>query len=160
MRRSRTKAVSVPYADASTGQKARKEITRTLRRLGCEQIGFMDNFDDSEVLLAFVHRGRQVQLRASAKGWAAMYLRCNPWHGNRRTPRHDYELKALAQGYIAVNSVLRDWVKGSVTAIESGILSVEAVFMPFMLTADGRPLLERAVELLPKPEDKVVMLGR
>lgn len=54
---------------------------------------------------------------------------------------------------------LRDWIKGSVTAIEAGILSFEAVFMPFMLTSDGRPLLERAVELLPRPEEKVVMCG-
>jgi hypothetical protein len=55
---------------------------------------------------------------------------------------------------------LRDWIEGQVTAIECGILSFEMVFMPYMLTADGRPLLGRAVELLPKPEDKVVALGR
>ena len=55
---------------------------------------------------------------------------------------------------------MRDWIKGSVTAIEAGILSFEAVFMPFMLTSDGWPLLERAVELLPRPEEKVVMLGK
>jgi hypothetical protein len=38
-------------------------------------------------------------------------------------------------------------------------LSFEAVFMPFMLTADGRPLIERVSELLPKPDEaKVVLL--
>jgi hypothetical protein len=53
-----------------------------------------------------------------------------------------------------VNSVLRDWSKGQVTAVECGILSFEAVFLPYMLTADGRPLVERIgeTELLPKPE--------
>jgi hypothetical protein len=46
-----------------------------------------------------------------------------------------------------------------VTAVECGILSFEAVFMPHMLTNDGRPLLERITELLPKPEEpKVVAL--
>ena len=56
-----------------------------------------------------------------------------------------------------MNSILRDWIKGQVTAVECGILSFEAVFMPFMLTADGRPLAERA--MLPKPaEEKVVAL--
>jgi len=40
-----------------------------LRRFGCEEIGFMDKYADQEVLLHFKHRGRQVQLRASAKGW-------------------------------------------------------------------------------------------
>jgi hypothetical protein len=29
---------------------------------------------------------------------------------------------ALDQGLIAVNSILRDWVKGQITAIETGIL--------------------------------------
>jgi hypothetical protein len=60
---------------------------------------------------------------------------------------------------VAVNSILRDWIKGQVTAVESGILSFEAIFMPYMLTADGRPLIERVAELLPKPEEqKVVQL--
>jgi hypothetical protein len=81
-----------------------------------------------------------------------------PWTGYRRISRHDYEQGALRQGQIAVNSILRDWIKGQVTAVECGILSFEAVFLPFMLAADGRPLLDRAVELLPKPEDKVVRL--
>jgi hypothetical protein len=47
------------------------------------------------------------------------------------------------------------------TAIETGILSFEAVFMPYMLTADGRPLIERLSEtnLLPAPaKEKVVAL--
>ena len=39
------------------------------------------------------------------------------------------------------------------------MLSFEAVFMPFMLTADGRPLIERVSEVLPKPDEpKVVSL--
>ena len=83
---------------------------------------------------------RQVQLRTSAKGWAALFLKAKPWTPGRRCLRHDYEAAALAQGHVAVNSILRDWIKGQVTAIECGILSFEAVFLPFMLTADGRPL--------------------
>jgi hypothetical protein len=44
-------------------------------------------------------------------------------------------------------------------AIECGILSLEAVFMPWMLTADGRPLIERLAEtnLLPSPEEPKVI---
>jgi len=35
----------------------------------------------------------------------------------------------------------------------------EAVFMPHMLTSDGRPMIERAQDLLPAPaEQKVVSL--
>lgn len=152
--------MTVPYATASAGS-ARNEITKMLRRFGCESVGFMDDFDNHEVLLAFTHRGRQVQLRASAKGWAQMYLKENPWTHRRRGSRHDHEAAALHQGHIAINSILRDWVKGQMTAVECGILSFEAVFMPYMLTADGRPLIDRLREdnLLPAPtEEKIVQL--
>lgn len=155
--------MSTPYASATSGASARDEITKILRRFGCESVGFMDDFDKHEVLLAFTHRGRPVQLRASAKGWAATFLRENPWNHRRRGVQKDYERGALRQGQVAVNSILRDWIKGQVTAIECGILQFEAVFMPYMLTADGRPLIERIAEanLLPPPaEQKVVPLAR
>jgi hypothetical protein len=159
MQRPSRNATSVPYAAATSGQKAREEISKILRRLGCESVGFMDEYSTSEVLLAFSHRGRQVQLRASAKGWAAMYLKHKPWTGHRRISRQDYEQAALRQGHIAVNSILRDWIKGQVTAIECGILSFEAVFFSHMITSSGQTVLERAAELLPKPDEpKVVAL--
>jgi hypothetical protein len=44
---------SVPYASATTGAKARDEVIAILRRFGCESVGFMDDFDRHEVLLAF-----------------------------------------------------------------------------------------------------------
>lgn len=153
--------MTVPYASATSGASARDDITKVLRRFGCESVGFMDDFEAHEVLLAFTHRGRQIQLRASAKGWAQMYLKTNPWTGRRRASRHEHEAAALRQGHIAVNSILRDWIKGQMTAVECGILSFEAVFMPYMLTADGRPLIERLAEMDMLPEaakSKVVQL--
>ncbi len=148
-----TKTATIPYASASSGASARDEITKILRRFGCESVGFMDDFADKSVLLAFTHRGRPVQLRASAKGWAQMYLKENPWNQRKRQKQREYEDQAVNQGLIAVNSILRDWVKGQITAVECGILQFEAVFLPYMLTSDGRPMLERLREekLLPAP---------
>ncbi len=145
--------MSVPYASASSGMKARDEITKMLQRFGCESVGFMDEFAEHSVLLAFRHRGRPVQLKASAKGWAAMYLREHPYSHRMRATKHDHEQAALQQGYIAINSILRDWVKGQITAVECGMLSFEGVFMPYMLTNDGRPLVERlsTLDMLPAP---------
>jgi hypothetical protein len=144
---------AVPYASATTGAAAREEITKLLRRFGCESVGFMDDFADHSVLLAFTHRGRPVQLRASAKGWAALYLSAHPWNARMKRRAKEHEAQALQQGLIAVNSILRDWVKGQITAIECGILTFEAVFLPHMLAADGRPMLEtlRDQRLLPGP---------
>ena len=152
--------MTTPYASASSGASARDEITKILRRFGCESVGFMDDFDKHEVLLAFTHRGRPIQLRASAKGWAAMCLKENPWTSRRRGSRVEHEQAALRQGLIAVNSILRDWIKGQVTAVECGILSFEAVFAPYMLAADGRQMIEHLIErdLLPSPEQKIVRL--
>jgi hypothetical protein len=157
-RRKRKSTTGLPYATATSGTKARDEIIKWLRRLGCEEIGFMDNFENHELLLQFTQRGRQVQLRASAKGWAQMYLKEKPWKYIHRRGRTEYEQDALHQGHIAVNSILRDWIKGQVTAIETGILSFEAVFMPHMLTSDGRTVVERITEtnLLPAPESTKV----
>lgn len=146
--------MSIPYEGATSGMKARDEVTRILQNFGCENVGFMDDFANGTVLLAFSHRGRAVQLKASSKGWAQMYLKAHPWNYQRKGSQKDYEQKILRQGLIAVNSILRDWVKGQVTAVETGILSFEAVFVAHMLTSDGRSVLERiqSDNLLPSPK--------
>jgi hypothetical protein len=151
--------VTIPYASATSNMRAREEIKKILQRFGCEEIGFSDNFERHEVLLYFRHRGREVHVPVSAKGWAQLWLKANPWSYRNRSQRVDYEQAALRQGHVAVNSILRDWIKGQITAIEAGALQFEAVFMPYMLTADGRPLIERVRDLLPEPTDgKVVSL--
>lgn len=144
----------VPYETATSGGAARDEITRMLRRFGCESVGFMDDFDKHEVLLAFTHRGRQVEMRASARGWAALYLRTKPYGPRSRGTKADYERRALMQGLVAINSILRDWVKGQLTAVECGVMPFEATFMAHMVTSDGRTLLERVTEakMLPAPK--------
>lgn len=149
------KKISVPYAGATSGAAARDEITKLLRRFGAEKVGFMDNFDKNEVVLQFVHHGRPVALSASAKGWAAMYLKAHPWSARTRKSRAAHEAKALAQGFVAINSILRDWVKGQVTAVECGMLQFDAVFMPYMLADDGRSILEhiRSSKMLPPPNE-------
>ncbi len=152
----RKRRISVPYETASSGANARDEVTKILSRFGCESVGFMDDFADHAVMLAFKHRGRPVQLRASAKGWAAMFLKANPYTGHRRVSRAEWERTALDQGLIAVNSILRDWIKGQVTAVETGIMSFEAVFFSHMLTRDGRTVLDaiQSANLLPAPKDE------
>ena len=88
-----------------------------------------------------------MQLRASAQGWAALYLKEHPYNFRIKRAEAQYREDALAQGQIAVNSILRDWIKGQIMAIETGILSFEAVFMPYMITNDGRTIAERADQL-------------
>ena len=52
-----------------------------------------------------------------------MFLKENPWTYDRRSTKQEWEQAALRQGHVAVNSILRDWIKGQVTAVECGILT-------------------------------------
>ncbi|WOF74179.1 hypothetical protein QMT40_001826 [Parvibaculaceae bacterium PLY_AMNH_Bact1] len=140
--------MSIPYARASSGKNARDEVVRILQHFDCESVGFMDLFHENAILLAFTWRGQNVQLKASAQGWANTYLKANPWNTSKKSSKAEWEDKAFKQGMIAVNSILRDWVKGQVTAVETGILTFEHVFMPYMLASDGRPVLEHMTEHL------------
>ena len=144
----------IPYSGATSGDKARVEIVKLLRQMGCNKAGFFDEFETGTVLLAFEHMGRPVQLRASAKGWAAWYLKEKPHSSRYRSTVKQYETRALEQGMIAVNSILREWVKGSVSAIQGGIMPIKAVFMAHMITNDGRTMIERVSEhnMLPAPK--------
>jgi len=107
--RKRTDTVS--YAHASSGLSARVETIKILQRFGCESVGFLDHYDRGEVELYFKRRGRSVRLLASAKGGAALCLKAHPWSARSRQTRANYERHALEQGQIAINSILRDWVK-------------------------------------------------
>lgn len=145
--------MAVPYENASSGQAARGEIVKILQRFGCSSVGFMDDFDEHSVLLAFTWRNRPVQMRASAKGWAACYLKEHPYSSRMRKTRAEHETFALKQGMVAINSILRDWVKGQVTAIETGMMTFDHVFMPHMLLPDGTAAIEliRSQLSLPAP---------
>jgi len=71
-------------------------------------------------------RSRIAVVRCSFAHWLAAGRRCT----SRKTrgcrsvglSRPQWERAALDQGLIAVNSILRDWVKGQISAIETGIL--------------------------------------
>jgi len=51
---------------------------------------------------------------ASAKGWAQMQLKDNPWTPRRQVARVEHEQAALRQGHVTVNSILRDWINGQI----------------------------------------------
>jgi len=127
---------NVPYSRANSS-KPRDEITKLLIRLGCTKVGFMDELEEHAVVLFFVHRGNPVRLKVSALGWAEMYLKDHP-----KTPLPT----AIKQGLIAINSILRDWVKGMVTAIETNAFTADALFLPFVVSPKGTTLAESGAE--------------
>ena len=133
----------LPYENATTGKTAINEMQKILQGFGASSFGVMEEFDKGEVIVQFRWRERSVTIKASSKGYAAAWLKHYPWSPRRRMPLVDYERRALRVGQVAVYSILRDWIKGQVTAVEVGILSFEAAFLGQIMLRDGETVLER-----------------
>lgn len=147
--------MSLPYESATSGERALGEIQKILRAFGCNKFGSMIDDAEGSVLVQFEYRGRPVSVRASINGYAAAWLRAHPWSSSRsRTTKHEHERKAMDIASMAVYSILRDWIKGQVAAIETGVLSFEGAFLGQIMLPNGRTVLEQATEaqLLPALE--------
>jgi hypothetical protein len=135
--------MQLPYESTTTGKAAINEMQKILQGFGASSFGVMEEFDKGEVIVQFRWRERSVTIKASSKGYAAAWLRYHPWTSRKRMPEIDYERRALRIGQTAVYSILRDWIKGQVTAVEVGILSFEAAFLGQIMLGTGETVLER-----------------
>ncbi|GAB1578627.1 hypothetical protein [Bordetella petrii] len=138
--------MALPYSTATSGEKALGEIQKLLRAFGCNKFGSMIDDAAGELLVQFEYHGRQVSVKASTKGYAAAWLKKNPWNSRRAGTQRQYERKAMDIASVAVYSILRDWIKGQVMAIETGILSFEGAFLGQIMLPSGRTVLEHASE--------------
>lgn len=148
--------MNLPYSTATSGQRAVDDMRKILSNFGATKFGVMEDLENGTLTVQFVWRERQVTIEASAKGYAAAWLRENPYSTRKHSTRSEYEKKALDRGHVAVYSILRDWVKGQVTAVEVGMLSFEGAFLGQILLPSGRTILEhvQSHDLLPQIENK------
>jgi hypothetical protein len=154
--------MTLPYQNATAGDRALAEMQKTLSAFGCQSFGVMTDNERGCMVVAFRWRDRQVHLEASWKGYAVAWLREHPHSWKIKCTRSEHEVKALKQARIAICSMLRDWVKGQVTAIECGVLSFEAAFLPHMLLRDGRRVIDaaQAANLLTAPAAEPPQVGQ
>lgn len=136
--------MALPYSTATSGEKALGEIQKILRGFGCNKFGSMVDDVAGELLVQFEYHGRQVSVKASTKGYAAAWLKENPWNHRRTGTQTQYQKKAMDIASVAVYSILRDWIKGQIMAIETGILSFEGAFLGQILLPSGKTVLEHA----------------
>lgn len=146
--------MSLPYQNSSSGQNALKDIQNMLRRFGCTKFATGEDFDSGDLFIQFEHHGRMVDMRANSKGYAAAWLREHPWSFRMKANKSQHEAKALHIGSVAVYSILRDWVKGQVTAIEVGMLTFESAFLSHILLPSGQRVIDHMVEQKVLPEPK------
>ncbi len=145
--------MSLPYENSTTGERALSDIQKLLRGFGCSKFGSMVDDEAKEIMVQFEYRGRPVSVRASIRGYAAAWLKEHPYTYRTKGSKTDHERKALQIASIAVYSILRDWIKGQITAIETGILTFEGAFLGQILLPSGQTVLERLKtdNLLPAP---------
>jgi hypothetical protein len=144
----------LPYEGSTAGAKAFDEIERLLRKFGCTNFGRMTDWDRGASIVVFEHRGRKVHMEASWKGYAEMWLKAHPYSFRSKGTRQHHEMKARQAGEMAVPSILRDMIKGQITAVECGLMPLEHAFLPHMLLPDGRRLADAADQMLALPAPK------
>lgn len=148
--------MAIPYQDATSGSRALDDIQRVLTKFGCQRFGTMTDNEAGEIIVQFKYRERDILVKASVRGYAAAWLKENPWTKQRRNTEIEWDRRALAQAQISTCSILRDWIKGQITAVEVGLLSFEGAFLGQILLPTGRTVLEHVeankVLSLPKGE--------
>jgi len=103
-------------------------------------------------VVQFTYRGRDVTAKASYRGYAAVWLKEHPYTHRTKGSKVAHEAKALKQAEVSVCSILRDWIKGQVMAIETGVLTFEGAFLgQILLPSSGATVLEAVMQggLLP-----------
>jgi hypothetical protein len=150
--------MSLPYEHATSGEKALIDLQKTLAKFGCQSFGTATDAERGMTIIHFKWRDRVVKLEASWKGYAAALMRDTKVAAYNHDRRRKLEAKALEQAKVSVCSVLRDWTKAQITAVEAGVMSFEMAFMPHLLLKDGRRVIDAAhdAKLLPSPPDEKV----
>lgn len=154
--------MALPYENATSGEKALGEIQKLLRGFGCSKFGSMSDDEAQELLVQFEYRGRPVSVKASIRGYAAAWLKEHPptifntdlARDGGKAKKDAAQRKAMDIASVAVYSILRDWIKGQITAVETGILTFEGAFLGQILLPTGKTVLEHATtsKLLPALE--------
>lgn len=134
--------MTLPYENATSGAGALEDVSKVLKRFGCTRFGTMTDSDTGELIVQFTARGRDVTVKASIRGYAAAWLKEHP-HGPRiKATRAQHERRAMEQAEISACSILRDWIKGQITAVEVGLVSFEGAFLGQILLGNGKTVME------------------
>ncbi|MFM9922713.1 hypothetical protein VLK31_06965 [Variovorax sp. H27-G14] len=153
--------MSLPYSSATSGERALGDIQKILRGFGCNKFGSMIDDGEGIVLVQFQYHGREATVKASIKGYAAAWLRENKRGPRTQATEAEHNAKAMQIASVAVYSILRDWIKGQVTAIETGILTFEGAFLGNLMLGNGQTVMEHIEKqkLLPAMIDNTPRIG-
>lgn len=126
-----------------------RAVAEVLRRWGCKQIGWMDDFEAGRIALQFVwhYDGQDFVARFAIQLPTEDELRraarrAGSW--NDAPLLGKLEKLRGARGRVEHRQLLL-WLKAAFNAVDAGIIRAEQVFLPWLVTRDGRTVAERAL---------------
>lgn len=148
--------IDLPYQDAKAGARRQDEIIDTLRDLGAERVGIMQDYKNNSLVCQFTLGERDVTVIVSIMGYAKAWLKANKWSPQRKVTEAAWRVRAEDQAKLSIWAVLADWVKSQATMIYIGALDFDTAFLAHIAAPDGRRLIEvirdQKHNLLPPPE--------
>lgn len=128
-----------PYENATSGKAALIDMQKVLQSFGATSFGVMERWESGDVIVQFELRGRRIQVAANSYGYTKAWLTRN------KTQKYntEHQNRAIKLGQTAVYSILRDWIKGQVTAIEVGMLTFDQAFLSHIVLDSGETVMER-----------------
>ena len=135
--------MALPYENCTSGDRALANVQKMLRDFGVQSFGSMIDYETGELIVQFRYQDRQIDVRASMNGYAEAWRKEHPYSSRMKGSKSDWEQKSFSIAGVAVYSILRDWLKGQMTAIETGMLTFESAFMPHFLLPNGQRVIDR-----------------
>ena len=139
------------YTTSVSAQKTVAEIQEILVKHGAKQI-LMNYSDDGVVeslsfIVATPYGNMPIRLPVNAKPILKVLER-------QRVPRH---LQTNEQAVKVAWRIVKDWVRAQMAILETEMVRMEQIFLPYMVTDDKKTLYETMVEkkfFLTGPQDK------
>ncbi len=145
-----------------SSEKSRAEIERTIIRYGADSFGYM--WQGDQAMVSFRFEGKTVRFMLSMPDRASEEFTLTPSRRRERATEdaiREWE-KACRQTWRALALI----VKAKLEAVESGIMSFEEEFLPYLLMPDGTtvaeqviPAIERAYETGKMPTALLLGMG-
>jgi len=136
-------AEKLPYFNSKTQPHlAINRIKKVLEKFGSSQMNFGQDFDLKIITISFINRKIPVSLPVEYGKLAEKYYRCDS-----RSRGKDVYLK-MAEN--AAYAVIEDYLKAMLTMHELGVMTLEEIFLPNLVTNNGMRLAQRIQTEMPK----------
>lgn len=130
--------------------RSRGEIDKLLRDWGAKSIQWTDEFEEDRCTLRFMwkHDNIEYLARISVDLPGRDQLEKQAWHGGLKRIHEGKLKKLMDQRGKQEHRLLLLWIKAALNAVEAGIVSAEAIFLPFFEDQQGNTVAEIAVPKL------------